>query len=334
MAEPTAANLLLVDVDSWDDILRGCASACAMDINSEMIWQEADALSVEGFLYGLANLGRLISIVPAVAGAVRHGNPFSVSGNEVVQFKNAKYRTDLDNFYIMFWNHLAREIVRGPQAATDYVASRITLARSAMANVHYKFRETRRINDEVSRAWDRGIRRLDAMQVLINATFAVGLSFVPGGVLVLTAAGVGYTLTCNLINTLAGVPQANAMGFGRRTGMDLAANTSTNIGQNAVKFGARNKLVASLAENTERTLLSRIAQFTAQSGGEQFSRGQRRSIARALASHRTALAAAERSAARAHYLAGGLGAAVTLVFMKDDLERAFCTIAEELAESE
>ena len=329
MAEPTSVKLLLLDEESVDDILRGCASACAMDINSEMLWEEISLLSVEGFLYGLANLGRIITVVPAVVGVVRHGSPFAVAGNEVVQFKNAKYRSDFDDFHRMFWAQMVREILRGPEWAMAYLTSRVTLARSAMANVQYKFRETGKINDEVSRAWDRGIRRLDSTQVLINAIFAVGLSFVPGGVLVLTLAGSGYALACNLINTVAGVPQANTMGFARRTGTDLATNTGTNVGQNLVKFGMCNKMIEGLVSDKEKILASRIERFKAQGGARGFSRAQRRSIGRA----QNAVVGAQR-AARARFLAGGLGAAVSLVFMKDDIERAFCNIAEELAEGE
>ena len=330
------ANILLVDADNWDDILRGCASACSMDINTELLWQEAEAGSADWLANGVANFMRLLPVVGQVIGGIsyaRHGAYFSQAGNEVVGFANAKYKADAQNFYNIFWGSLAREISKGPQAAVAYVNSRITLARSAMANVHYKFREAGKINDEVSRAWEVGIRRLDTMQVFINATFSVALSFLPGGILVLTAAGCAYTIGCNLITTVAGIPSANAVAYYKKQAGEAAGNAAVNAGQNALKFGMRNTLLERMAVETESILLQRAQQFAAQGGGEQFSRAQRRSLARAFAQHEAAAARAAQAGVRANYFAGSLGAAVGLLFMKDDIKRAFCNIAEEVAEA-
>jgi hypothetical protein len=167
---PTA-NMLLVDVDDWDEILHGCASAASMDINTSLIWDE----SINSGLNKLSNFMRCLPLVGQVIGGMsyaRHGEYWSVGGNAAVDFTNAKYRADRDNFYTMFETNLAKEMALGPQAAVKYIQSRVDLARSAMSNVHYKFREAGKINDEVSHAWDVGIRRLDTMQVVINATLA------------------------------------------------------------------------------------------------------------------------------------------------------------------
>jgi hypothetical protein len=328
--------LVDVDVDDWDEILHGCASAASMDINTSLIWDE----SINSGLNKLSNFMRCLPLVGQVIGGIsyaRHGEDWSVGGNAAVDFTNAKYRADRNNFYTMFQTNLAKEMALGPQAAVKYIQSRVDLARLAMSNVHYKFREAGKINDEVSHAWDVGIRRLDTMQVVINATFSVALSFMPGGVLVLTAAGAGYPLACKLATTMSDLITSNTLGYVKKEdylkkrAWDASMNAGVNAAQNAVKFGIRNKVYEEMAEKTERTLVNRAAQFTAQGGGEQFSRAQRRSMARAVAQHEAAVAKAATSASRANYFVGGLGAAVGLIFMKDDIKRAFFNLAEEIA---
>jgi hypothetical protein len=319
-------KVLLFDEKKVDAVLRSAAVGMAISMNSETVWKKDNSASA-------AVLSFLEAYNPfaAIPRRITQGHWGSEGpGSQEFVIHDARVATAQAQNLMMFRANFARESAKGPQQAAAYLQTRMRDANTAWGDVRFKSKATQMVNSEVLAILDSSIRRAEIVKTTCDATMAVGLCFVPGSWIAVTAAGAGYHLACELVKGASGVGKADIIAYVR----DSVANAS----QHGVVTGVTRAGVG-ISTNWEREsvrraqiLADKVAQYARQ-GGSNLSAAQRRRLVK----HSAKAAAAAKDAAKASRIKLGVGgafAAINLYYMKDDLAKALGHLWKELSPKE
>lgn len=353
-------RVLLFDLEQVDGLFQYAALTEAMLQNSKVV-ERRDTSTSGRIIRGL----NMVNPVAWGWNSWHHGWDWDfgpiyadVQTNMPAVARNAAFRL----------RHYRRQFVdqasRGPREATDYVdmaRGDALLARRLLRDL-YKVADG--INDETIRNARVAVRRADLVRTSASAALTVGLAFVPGGVLALSAAGIGYSLACELVMQAQDVDNAEIVAFIQQRPVEPenpAAKQAIGAVQTAAVNQAQNILNDQLVVSAERAAIEAEIKYAhlvekyaidnagrnlkvrplprpvpVAGGGELAAIKASRTHARALAGAADDVASAEAKALSRSKIvgkgAGAAAAAVGLWFMRDDLVRAFASLKAEFTD--
>lgn len=259
-----------------------------------------------------------------------------------------------------FFEHASR----GPSEATQFLEmtrGQLDMDRRRLRTV---FKTASAINDETIENARIAARRADLVRTSATAALTIGLAFVPGGVVALSAAGIAYSLACELVMQAQDVDNAEIVAFIQQQPVEpgnpadkqaadaaqtIAVNQAQNILNDQLATAAQRQAIEMeikyarqieeyAAQNANRNLKIRpLPRPAPVAGGAELTAAKlSRDQARVLAGTADDMAAAAANATArrttARLVGGGAGAGIGLLFMKDDLARAFASLTAELAD--
>jgi len=333
MPDPKAVVLQLPDVSN---LLWRAATAMSMDLNSDMLMKDTEGALMKvlrtchNYSPGLARL---------IAGRKE--------GSFAMEFTLNDKAADLQaaSLYNLFCTRFVAAAASGPVPMANYLQEKVVQMQRALANIRYKATETGRVNDEVIRELNNAIDTAQRIKTVAEVAMVVLGAFVPLSWVWNSALSAGYTLTAEIVSSLAEVQTADIVAFAQATKaggsnatskQNLASNGAGalgNIAQDVTGAAvARTEYLAAKAQAENIRLAesqtTRVWGYVAQSG-ENLTSAQTRNIANGAA--KLAVAEDARAAAvGANALAkGAQGAArggsilVGLFFMRESLEKAW-----------
>ena len=131
---------------------------------------------------------------------------------------------------------MEKRMLDGPASVRQYLDHCLKMKELSWKNVDFKSKEVARLNDEVKAAMDSRLRRTRIAKTVATASFTVGLSFVSAPIIVLVGAGVAYSTSCQIAESVSDI-DASEM-FGTVAGpliREGLTSTGVNHGQSAIE---------------------------------------------------------------------------------------------------
>lgn len=217
---------------------------------------------------------------------------------------------------------MEKRMLDGPASVRQYLDHCVKMKELSWKNVDFKSKEVARLNDEVKAAMDSRLRRTRIAKTVATASFTVGLSFVSAPIIVLVGAGVAYSTSCQIAESVSDI-DASEM-FGTVAGpliREGLTSTGVNHGQSAIEKRLA-KSAQQQADDAMARHMRRINNYVAQNKGRKPTGKQGKAVRKSLWKVEKANAKAAVSNGRAKLVAGSFGAVIGLLLMKDELAKA------------
>lgn len=170
-----------------DQVIAGCADACATLASLNSSWEEDDSATAK-VLTGL----EAINPVSGLYNLYMHGQWTSeIGGAQAVKINGAKRQILLRSFTNDFTKKFSAEAAKSPSAAIQYLRLLVQRARYAIRAVNEQFKLAHKVNGDICEAMNDAIDR----SYRISTTAAVAFMIV--GCLPIAAGGTATMITAN-----------------------------------------------------------------------------------------------------------------------------------------
>ena len=350
-------RMFVLDLERIDALLEYAALMGAISSHSDLVAKADTSLGVT-----LIRLNNMINPGSWIKGYWKYGSDWRTAPTYFeVHTELTEVRSTMEFNLQHYRRQFIDKAMAGPNQAIRYLEMVQRHGQRAQTLIRELFTAARNANNELLAEIDSSIRRADIVRVAAAAGITVGLSFVPGSILVLTGAAVGYSFACDLAMQAQGVSDADIVGYIKQSTptqtslikkqtvnslQNAGVNTAQSFGQFAIKNLAEQQ--AKAAESRYAEVVARYAKqggagarirplpkpIPLPGGGVQEAAKLTRNQAKAVQRAATKAAASESKLvsrqALARYGGGTAAAGVGLFFMRDDLLRAFGSLQHEL----